>query len=153
MRDRRAAAPFDDIAEGIEVVAYVQSRFDERIAHPGLRGEMHDVIEAPVVEEAQGRGSIRQVDPFERESRAVRELCHTRFLEPHVVVRLEAVDAGHLRARVEQRASRMHADESRDAGDEDAPSREIRWCHRPPRASSASARNFAYLRKLANAPI
>ena len=43
--DRVVAAGFEDVEEAGDVRADVLVRVDQRIAHPGLRGEMHDSIE------------------------------------------------------------------------------------------------------------
>ena len=81
----------------------------------------------------------------ERESRPPGQRREPGFLQRDVVVGIEVVDTHDRRAAREQRLRRGHADESRHAGHEHRVHRA-----RPP---SCSARSFAYLRKLANAPI
>ena len=144
-------AAFEHVPEGVDVVAQIGAGVDQRVAHARLRGKMHDMAEAALAEQRCRRGGIGQVDTAKRETREVCERGDARFLQRHVVVRLEIVDADDLGAGVVQRARSMHADEAGRAGHQHAGACE-RGRHRRP-APAVSERSFAYLRKLANALI
>ena len=115
-------------------------------ANSRLRGEMHDAREAPIAEQPRGRVRIGQVELLEREPVPAGKLREARLLEGDVVVGVEVVDADHRVAAREQRRGRVHPDETGRAGDQHP-------AHGVPSARALSARSFAYLRKLANAPI
>jgi hypothetical protein len=120
MGDMRMAASFEDVTERDDVVAQIRIRIDKRIANTRLRCEMHDAIEVAVAEELRGCAFVGEIEAFKRKFGAIGKRAEPRFLQPHVVIRLEVVDAGHLRARVKQRFGDVHADESGGAGDQNA---------------------------------
>ncbi len=55
-------AAFEDPTEGVDVVAQVGARIDERIAHARLRRKVHHVREPAVTQQALGGGGDGQVD-------------------------------------------------------------------------------------------
>ena len=152
MRDPGVTTTLEYVPERVEVVAHVGRRIDERIPHPGLRCEMHDAREGAVREKLRRLGGIGEIETLEGKLRSAPQLADSRLLERHVVVRLEVVDTHDDRTRIEERARGMHADEARRARDEDALAVKHGATHRP-RVSASSAFSFAYLRKLANAPM
>jgi hypothetical protein len=153
MPDARVPAALQHVTERHQVVAHVRVRVDERVAHARLCGQMHDAVEA-VRKERVARGPVSEIDALEREAGASRERLDARLLERDVVVRVEAVDPRHVGAGVEQCARDVHADEAGCTGHEHAaPGARRRGRGHDPGPSRSSARNFACLRKLANAPI
>ena len=65
---------------------------DQRIAHAGLRRQVHDVAEALLLEKRRSRRRIRQI---ERDAAypAAAQARRARALERDIVVRVEVVDA------------------------------------------------------------
>ena len=121
------------------------------MAHARLRREMDDLGESAVAEERRRSGSVGQVDAREAELRMRREPREPRLLQRDVVVRVEIVDARH-RARRRRAARAATCMPMKPAAPVTSTRRDGRGsAHR--RGSAVSARSFAYLRKLANAPI
>ena len=142
------AAALEHVTERDDVVAQVGVGRDQRIAHPRLRGQVHDLAEPAVAKQRRGRRRIGQVQPLEGKPRAAVERGDARLLERDVVVRLEVVDAHDLRTRVEQRTRRVHADEAGGPCDQHA-TRARHACRSP----TSSARSLRCFWKLAKAPI
>ena len=115
----RMTAAFEHMTEGVDVVAQVGGRVRQRMANARLRGEMDDMRECAVAKQP-GRGfRLGEVHARQREAGQVRKRGHPRFLQCHVVIGIEVVDAGDARALGERRARGVHADKAGRAGHED----------------------------------
>ena len=122
------------------------------------------MCETRAIAEGRGRCRFREVEPLE--SKPAGERRDRRLLERDVVVRIEVVDARDAGARATSKARAVcMPDEARRAGHEDvhdqaftvdAEGRSIQsraGGAGPSPSDVFNARSFAYLRKLANAPM
>ncbi len=112
------AAGLEDVEEAGDVRADVLVRIDQRVAHAGLRSEVHDAIELLGSEELIDIRAVGDVELVERESRKL-ELLQPRQLEVDVVVVVQVVQPDDGVAALEQAPRDVHADEAGGAGDED----------------------------------
>jgi len=118
VRDAGVPATFEHVTERDDIVAVVRARVDQRVAHARLRREMEHVRETAAREQRRGGLGFREIVAAQREGRIAGERGDARLLEPHVVVRIEAVNAGDARACRAQRACAVHADEPGRARDQ-----------------------------------
>ena len=120
MLDAVVAAAFEDMQEAGEVGIDISVRVVERVADPGLRGEMDRrasaVSAAKVASTAvrSPRSALMKRKPF-----ALLEPREARLLQRHVVIGVEIVEADHLVAAVEQPCRRVIADKAGGAGNQD----------------------------------
>ena len=112
-------AAFQNVEEAGEVGIRIGVRIDQRVAHAGLRGEMHDVGKAMLGEQRRHAGAVGEIELDEAEAAILRELVEARLLERRIVVGVEIVEADDGAAIRQQPARHMKADEAGRAGDED----------------------------------
>ncbi|MDT4870262.1 hypothetical protein FQZ97_1053340 [compost metagenome] len=106
------------MAETREIAVEVGVGVRDRVAHAGLRGEVHHGIEAVAGEQLRHRFAIGYVDLFENEARVLHQRRQSGLFERHFVVVVEVVDPDHLMTLQAQAPGRVKADESGGAGDE-----------------------------------
>ena len=119
MPARLVAAAFEHVEEAGDIRLDIGVRIDQRMPHSRLRGEMHHLRKPPGGEQRGHFRPIGDVEPLEAEAREGGELFQPRLLEPHVVVRIEIVDADDGSAAFEQTTRHVKADEARGPGDQD----------------------------------
>ena len=56
------AAAFQDVEEAVEIGVDIGVRVDQRMAHAGLRGEMHDVGKAVLGEQRRDGGAVGKIE-------------------------------------------------------------------------------------------
>jgi len=112
-------ASLQHVANAHQVALQVGPGVLQRVAHPGLRGQVDHALR-PVAgkQRVQARG-IGNVAFGEGKARVGAELCQPGMLQARVVVRVEVVDADDLIAALQQLLGHVHADEAGAAGDED----------------------------------
>ena len=126
-------AAFQHVEEAVEVAGGVGSRVLQRVAHAGLGGEMDHQIETSGGEKRVHARRIGEVELVEGEAR-IREPGEAVMLQPRVVIGVQVVEPDHLPAFGEQTQRDGAADETGNAGDENAG-------HTAPGATRASARS------------
>ena len=100
------------------LLSHVGLRIVQRIAHAGLRGQMHDPVEALGGEQRRTRLRVADIEAVEGKARMrlqPREAC---LLELGIVIVVEVVDADDLVIALEQPLRDMHADEAGSSGDQ-----------------------------------
>src|SRR5438093_6402687 len=117
--DSVVAATLQDVLEAEDVGVDVGVGVFHRVAHAGLRREMHDALWFVLAEKVLDGIGIADVSMDEREGARLSKLVEPRFLEPRVVIRIEVVDADDGLAAVEQPLRSVKANEAGRAGDED----------------------------------
>ena len=105
-------AALEHVEEAHQIGVDIGVRVFQRVAHAGLRGEVHDQL-GPQRRE-QGRVAARSA----RSSRAKLKpwrpcMVEARLLQPRVVILVQAVDADHAAAVAQQPVGQMIADEAR----------------------------------------
>ena len=68
MLDAVVAATLEDIQRPLDVAAHVGVRVLQRIAHPGLRREVHHARELLAREQRRDRRRIGEIEPHEAEA-------------------------------------------------------------------------------------
>jgi hypothetical protein len=91
----------------------------DRVAHPGLGGEVDDDAEAVGGEEGFHLAAVGEVDAGGGEAIVCLEAFESRLLEGRVVVVVEVVEADNVVAIGEESFGKVVADETGGAGDED----------------------------------
>ena len=95
------ATRLEDVVEADEVGVDVRLRVVDRVAHPRLRGEVHDDVEVVLREEALDEGGVAEVTPSESEAPFLIRLPeHPEpvLLDAGVVVAVHVVEPGDLPA-------------------------------------------------------
>src|SRR5690242_16525788 len=105
-------AAFEDVGEALQIGIDVGVRLLERVTHPGLRREMHNLRKSIRLEECSRSGAVGDIDPLEAESLFILECLDPRLFKSGIVVWRHVVDADHATSRREQSPSHMRADES-----------------------------------------
>ena len=110
-------AAFQNVHETFDVAVGIGMRIDERIAHAGLGGEMHDAPDRLLGKKScmpcrLARSSLTKLKSFMR-----RQLGEPGLFQSHIVVVVEIVEADDLVATVQEALGHMKPDESRRAGD------------------------------------
>ena len=118
--DAVVTAALQHVQRARQVAVGVGVRVLDRVAHAGLRREVHDAADRGACEQRFHRRAVGEVDAREAESLARREAREARLLERRVVVRVQVVEADDLVAAREQPLADVVADEARRAGHENA---------------------------------
>ena len=95
-------AAFEDVQGAGDVALDVGVRVLERIAHAGLGGEVHDLVEALVREQVLDQRPVLQRAFDHAEVAMGREALGARTLERRVVIGVEIVEADDPVAALEQ---------------------------------------------------
>ena len=106
------------VHEPHQVAVHVRVRVLQRVAHAGLRGQVHHHLGPLVGEQARHPVAVRQLHPLEAEAVAPLQPRQPRLLEARVVVGVHVVDPQHLVAARQQAFGEVVADEAGGAGDE-----------------------------------
>ena len=119
MPDSRAARAFDDVGKPDQVGVDVSAGVFDRIAHPGLRGEVHDGIE-PALREQPGHAlAVGDVGFFEFETGEGTQARQPRFFQADVVIVVEVVQPDDAVAAFQQPQRKGRTDETGSACYED----------------------------------
>ena len=100
-------AAFEHVEEAGQVGVDIGVRIDQRMAHAGLRGEMHDTGEAdaprtaPPCRSRSARSSLTKAKAGQ-----LREFGEPRLLERRIVIGIEVVDADDRPARLRAAGAR-----------------------------------------------
>ncbi len=114
--------------EGGHVALQVGAGLPEGVAHPGARGQVHDLLGAELREQPFQLRLVLQGDPDLAEAGEGGEPGQPRLLERHVALAGHAVQPGHLVAPLQQAQGEGVGDEAGAAGDQNAhPFRPRRW--------------------------
>ena len=110
-----------------------------RIPHTGLRGQMHDGIEAPCGEKPRHTGAIGDIQAHKGKLRFAAQPCQPGLFERDIVVVVEIVDAKHRVAARKQARGQRIADETGGAGYENVQSDSLHsiLCRHHPRMHDA----------------
>ena len=114
--------------EPVEIGALIGVGRLDRIAHPGLGGEMDDEIGAGLLKELEHRLVVAEIAIVECETGLAFENFEPIPLQGNVIIGLEIVETLDLKSVREQPARQMKADKARCSGDENPVAR-----HRPSR--------------------
>ena len=96
MLDAAAPASLDHVQESGHVALHVDVRILRRVAHAGLRREVHDPVKPLLLEEGLHRVAVCKLDLLEPEVRLALEQRQARGLESRVVIGVEIVQSHHL---------------------------------------------------------
>jgi hypothetical protein len=113
------AATLQDVGEARDIALDIGMRIHQRIAHPGLGGQMHHAVEPVLLEQRLHARAVRHIQLHELKARLAREPRQAVMLELGVVVVVQIVQAHHLVAAGEQDLADMHADKAGRAGNQD----------------------------------
>ena len=119
MLDAVVPAALEDVGEADDIAVDVGVRVDQRVAHAGLRGQVHDAVELLLREQRRDALAVGHVHLHEAEVRVRRQARQPILLESRVVVVVEVVQAHDLVPARQQELRDVHADEAGRAGDED----------------------------------
>jgi hypothetical protein len=119
-------AALEHVEEADEIRLDIGMRIGQRMPHPGLRRQIHDLRKAMRCEQFRRGLAFGDVHLLEPEAGKRAELRDASFLEPRIIIGIEIVDPDHVVAVRQQAAGNMHADESGRTGDENRP------CHDHP---------------------
>src|SRR5262249_5322144 len=108
-----------DMEEADEIGVGVGMRVDQRMTHARLRGEMHDMREALLLEQRRHAGAVSEVELGETERRMPGQFVEPRPPECRIVIGVEIVEADNGAGVGQQTTRDMEADEAGGAGDED----------------------------------
>ena len=116
--DAVVAAAFQHVEGAGDVAAHVGVWVLERMAHAGLRREVHHALKF-LAREERGHGRlVGEVELHEAKLRLHREAREARLLERNVVVLIQVIETDHLVTAREQPLGRVRADEAGGAGQE-----------------------------------
>ena len=116
----RRAGELEDRDVAHEVGAHVDEGVFQRIAHPGLGGEVDDAIDARVPGHRRPqRLMVGNIEAVKSEAGFAREPREPRLLQPDVVIVVHIIHADDSFAARQQRLGDVIADEPGGAGDED----------------------------------
>ena len=118
MLDAMVAAAFEHIGEANQIAVDIGMGVFDRIAHPGLRGQMHDAVELVHCKQRGHAGTVGHVELDEIKAGLGRQTRQPVMLERRVVIVVQIIQADHLIAACQQQLADMHADEAGRAGDE-----------------------------------
>ena len=118
MRHLVVTAAFEDVHEADDVGVDVGVRILQRIAHAGLRGQMHHAVELLACKQLFHAGAVGHVELDEAEAFLRREARQTRLLESWIVVIVEIVETDDFVAARQQNLRYVAADEARSARDQ-----------------------------------
>ena len=111
-------APFQHVEVAHQVGIGVGVRVVQRVAHPGLGGQMNDARKAPLGKECRHAAAVSQIQLLEAEIAMRGETGQTRLLEAHLVVVVQVVDAGDLMTGGQQPLGHMVSDKAGRAGEQ-----------------------------------
>jgi hypothetical protein len=114
--DAVVPAALEDVEEALDVALGVGAGIHQRIAHAGLRRQVHHEFEGPLVEHFLHGQAVFDGGLHEPEVPVVRQPGQPGFLEAHVVIVVEVVEARHLPAFLKAAERHVIADESGRAG-------------------------------------
>jgi hypothetical protein len=123
MRRLARAGQFQHVEMARDVGADIGARVAERIAHPGLRGQMHDSVQFRAIHSLIQRDLICQIKQVEAEagSACARLFAHKGqpvVLQLHIVIGVQTVDPDHGMALRQQPPRHMRADEAGNPGNQ-----------------------------------
>src|ERR1051325_831778 len=119
MLDAEVTGGFEDVEKAAQVRLDVDVRIDQRVAHAGLRGEMHDARRLVRLEDLAQPLIVGNIRPQKAEILPLPENRQPRFLERDVVIVIEVVDGDDLVPAVEQPFGDVKSDEAGRAGHRD----------------------------------
>jgi hypothetical protein len=96
MLDAVVPTTLENVRKAHHIAVDVCERILERIAHAGLRSQMHDALELPRREQVRHARTRGQIQLYELKVRITLEHLESRFLERHFVVIVEIVETDHL---------------------------------------------------------
>lgn len=122
MLDLPVARDFEQVEMADEIGLHIGMRVLDGIAHAGLRAEMDDAVELGTFQRRAEARIIGEILAVEREAVAAHlaQIGKARFLQPHVVIVVEIVDADDLIAARQELAGKTVTDKPGRAGDENA---------------------------------
>ncbi len=118
MPDLRVAAALEHVHEADEVGIDIRRGVFDRIAHPGLRGQMHHRVELAGCEELAHRLALDDIELLKEEPGPRAQALEARLLEADVVVGIEIIDAHNLVATIEQPVRQRRSDKPSGPGNE-----------------------------------
>ncbi len=103
----------------LQIRVLVGERVLDRVAHPGLGGQMHHPPGGGVSHQRRKGLGVGHVKALQAEARMVHEGLEAGLLQRRIVIGVEVVDAYDLLAPLEQPQGDEPTDESGCAGDDD----------------------------------
>ena len=110
-------AAFENVSEADQVRIDIGVRIDQRVAHAGLRREMHDMGEPMLGKQGRHAGAVGEIEPDEAEAGKLCEFGEPRVFQRRIVIGVEIVDADDGAAAFQQTPADVIADETGGAGD------------------------------------
>jgi len=102
-----------------QVAALIGEGVFDRVANPGLGGQVHDPVGAAVAHKGLDRIAVGDVEPGHGETGARLERRRAAGLQRRIIIGVEDVDADDGLAAIQQAMSDMGSDEAGGAGDDD----------------------------------
>ncbi|MNR13410.1 hypothetical protein D3C85_1298170 [compost metagenome] len=109
---------FEHIEETHQVRLPIDIRIVQRVAHPGLGGQVHHLGKSVLLKQADQGRFVDDVHFPETKTRQSLQHLEACLLEFHVVVVVEVVDTDDLLTLAAQALDRMKADETGRTGDQ-----------------------------------
>ena len=118
MSDPVVAASFEHVQESGHIARDIDMRVLGGVSHAGLRGEVHDGVEAVPGENLLDCGAIGKIRAHELETGQFLQSGKARLFQADVVVVVEVVQADDRIAAFKQSPGAVVADETGGAGDQ-----------------------------------
>jgi len=112
------AAAFQDVAEADQVGVDIGGRVLQRVAHPGLGGQVDHALRLVLAEHPLHRLAVADVHALLGEALVILDPRQPRLLQRHVVVVVQVVDADDLVAAFQQTQGQRIADKAGGSGNE-----------------------------------
>ena len=116
---------FHDVEGADDIAVQIGAGVLQRIAHPGLRGEMDDHLRLKVIRHPVEQGRILQLPFGGREIRMVQQHLVAALFEPDVVIVRHPVIALHQKPLGQQQLRQMITDEPGGSRDQHSAHRHV----------------------------
>src|SRR4051812_34394091 len=107
------ATTFQNIEEPHEVALHICRWIIQRITHTGLSGKMHDAVEFFPLEQLTQYICVCDVGLDKAKAGLFAQFAQAVFLQSHIVISIEIIQAYYFIAARKQPLGHVHADESR----------------------------------------
>ena len=112
MAHLRYACSFDDVKKSNQICGNIILWRFQRIAYPGLCGQMRNMQGLVRGEEMRHRALVCKIAFVEDEFRMLPQLCEAIFFQLHIIIAVKTVKADDLAACLQKAACNMKADKA-----------------------------------------
>ena len=118
MLDAAMPAGLEDVGEADDVAVDVGVRIFQRVAHPGLGGQVDHALRPELGEGLFDRAAVLQIGADQAEARPCQQRREARLFQARIVVGIDVVIAEHLVAALEQARAECGTYEAGCTGDQ-----------------------------------